>query len=107
LVTPIHAGPSALRRFSPEDASAFPDNRETLKWLHGSKSDGSHREGRARLLCALPAELKGYQSQGPTVEAVKANIKEAVELYLETLPADERIVLLVREILTTTVEVNA
>ncbi len=36
-----------------------------------------------------------------------ANIKEAAELYLETLPADERDVLLSREILTTAVEVNA
>jgi hypothetical protein len=36
-----------------------------------------------------------------------ANIKEAVELYLETLPTDERDLLLSREILTTTVEVNA
>ena len=32
---------------------------------------------------------------------------EAIELYLETLPADERDVLLSREVLTTTVEVNA
>jgi len=38
---------------------------------------------------------------------VIANIKEAVELYLETLPADERDALLSREILTTAVEVNA
>lgn len=30
-------------------------------------------------------ELKGCQSQGNTLEEVKANIKEAVELYLETL----------------------
>jgi len=48
-------------------------------------------------------ELKGCQSQGPTLEAVMPNIKEAVELDLETL----RDVLLGREMLTTTVEVNA
>jgi predicted RNase H-like HicB family nuclease len=35
------------------------------------------------------------------------NIKEAAELYLETLPVDERDFLLSREILTTAVEVNA
>jgi predicted RNase H-like HicB family nuclease len=35
-----------------------------------------------------------------------ANIKEVIELYLETLPDDERDVLLSREILTTAVEVN-
>jgi hypothetical protein len=36
-----------------------------------------------------------------------ANTKEAAELYRETLSADERDVLLSREILTTAVEVDA
>jgi predicted RNase H-like HicB family nuclease len=52
-------------------------------------------------------ELKGCQSQGTTLEEAIANIKEAIELYLETLPADQRDVLLGHEILTTSVEVNA
>ena len=52
-------------------------------------------------------ELKGCQSQGQTLEESLANIKEAIELYLETLPESERDVLLSREILTTTVEVHA
>ncbi|MBS1829728.1 MAG: type II toxin-antitoxin system HicB family antitoxin [Acidobacteria bacterium] len=52
-------------------------------------------------------ELKGCQSQGQTLEETLANIKEAIELYLETLPESERDVLLSREILTTTVEVHA
>ena len=30
-------------------------------------------------------ELKGCQSQGDTLEETVANIKEAIELYLETL----------------------
>jgi predicted RNase H-like HicB family nuclease len=51
-------------------------------------------------------ELKGCQSQGNTLEETMANIKEAIELYLETLPSDERDVVLSRQILTTTVEVN-
>jgi|SRR5579862_1350803 len=51
-------------------------------------------------------ELKGCQSQGETLEQAIANIKEAIELYLETLPESERDVLLSREILTTAVEVN-
>jgi predicted RNase H-like HicB family nuclease len=51
-------------------------------------------------------ELKGCQSQGDTLEEAIANIKEAIELYLETLPEDERDFLLSREILTTSVEVN-
>ena len=52
-------------------------------------------------------ELKGCQSQGTTLEEAIANIKEAIELYLETLPVDQRDVLLSHEILTTSVEVNA
>mgnify|MGYP000358806149 FL=1 len=52
-------------------------------------------------------ELKGCQSQGASLEEALANIREAIELYLETLPPDERDVLLSQEILTTAVEVNA
>lgn len=51
-------------------------------------------------------ELRGCQSQGLTLEEVVANVKEAAELYLETLPEDERGVLLSHEVLTTSVEVN-
>ena len=52
-------------------------------------------------------ELKGCQSEGATLEEAIANIKEAIELHLETLPADERGELLSRKILTTSVEVTA
>jgi predicted RNase H-like HicB family nuclease len=52
-------------------------------------------------------ELRGCQSQGATLEEAIANIKEAIELYLETLSPDAREELLSREILTTAVEVNA
>ena len=52
-------------------------------------------------------ELKGCQSQGATIEDALANIREAIELYLETLPNDERDALLSREILSTTIEVHA
>jgi predicted RNase H-like HicB family nuclease len=52
-------------------------------------------------------ELKGCQSQGTTIEDTLANIREAIELYLETLSEDERDASLSREILTTTVEVHA
>ena len=51
-------------------------------------------------------ELKGCQSEGETLEEAIANIKEAIELYIEALPPGERDVLLSREILTTAVEVN-
>jgi len=52
-------------------------------------------------------ELKGCQSQGSSLEEALANIREAIELYLETLPPGERDVLLSQEILTTAIEVNA
>ena len=52
-------------------------------------------------------ELRGCQSQGASLEETLANIREAIELYLETLPPDERDVLLSQEILTTAIEVNA
>jgi predicted RNase H-like HicB family nuclease len=50
-------------------------------------------------------ELKGCHTQGQTLEEVLANIREATELYLETLSAEERSAVLSHEVLTTTVEV--
>ncbi|MCD6117966.1 type II toxin-antitoxin system HicB family antitoxin [bacterium] len=35
-------------------------------------------------------ELKGCHSQGDTFEEVLANIKEAIELYIETLSPEDR-----------------
>ena len=51
-------------------------------------------------------ELEGCQTQGDTFEEVIANIKEAIELYLETLSLEERKTFLSQEILTTTLEVT-
>lgn len=51
-------------------------------------------------------ELKGCQSQGSTLEEALANIREAIELYLETLTEEERAAALSREVLTTAVEVH-
>jgi predicted RNase H-like HicB family nuclease len=45
-------------------------------------------------------ELPGCQSQGDSLEEVQANIKEAVELYIETLSNSEKQVLLSKQILT-------
>jgi predicted RNase H-like HicB family nuclease len=52
-------------------------------------------------------ELKGCQSEGKTVEETLANIREAVELFMETLTDEERSAALSQEILTTSVEVHA
>ena len=52
-------------------------------------------------------ELKGCQSQGETVEETLANIKEAIELFLETLSQEERSAALRQTILTTAIEVSA
>jgi len=51
-------------------------------------------------------ELEGAQSQGDSLEEVMANIKEAVELYLETLSEEEIKEALSKEIFTTAVEVQ-
>ncbi|MCX7974221.1 MAG: type II toxin-antitoxin system HicB family antitoxin [Candidatus Aminicenantes bacterium] len=51
-------------------------------------------------------ELEGCQTQGETLEEILANIKEAIELYLETLSRDEIKALLSKEILTTSLEVK-
>lgn len=51
-------------------------------------------------------ELEGCQTQGDSLDEVLANIKEAVELYLETLSDDEKISFLSKEIFTTTMEVQ-
>ena len=51
-------------------------------------------------------ELDGCQTQGDTLEDVIKNIREAVELYLETLPEEDRNLYLSKEILTTSLEIN-
>ena len=50
-------------------------------------------------------ELKGCQTQGDTLDEAMANIREAVELYLETLDGEQRQELSSLEIMTATVEV--
>jgi predicted RNase H-like HicB family nuclease len=55
---------------------------------------------------AYSPELEGCQSQGDSLEDAIANIKEAIELYLETLSKDEIKECLSREILTTTLQVQ-
>jgi len=52
-------------------------------------------------------ELKGCQSQGGTIEEALANIREAIDLFLETLTDEERAAALSREILTTAIEIHA
>ncbi|MBC8554606.1 type II toxin-antitoxin system HicB family antitoxin [Desulfobacula sp.] len=51
-------------------------------------------------------DLEGCQTQGDTVEDVMGNIKEAIELYMETLSEDEVKEVTSKEILTTTLEVQ-
>jgi predicted RNase H-like HicB family nuclease len=55
---------------------------------------------------AFCPELEGCQSQGDTMEEALANIKEAIELYPETLCEEVRRASLSIEILTTSVEVQ-
>jgi predicted RNase H-like HicB family nuclease len=51
-------------------------------------------------------ELEGCQTQGETLDEVITNIREAADLYLETLSVEEKRELLSKEILTTAVEVK-
>jgi predicted RNase H-like HicB family nuclease len=50
--------------------------------------------------------LEGCHSQGDSFEEVMANIREAIELYLDTLSKEEMKNYFSREILTTTLEVK-
>ncbi|WP_068818950.1 type II toxin-antitoxin system HicB family antitoxin [Phormidesmis priestleyi] len=51
-------------------------------------------------------QLRGCQTQGDTLEEVQANIKEAAELYLETLSEAEKQALQNEEITTMLLEVQ-
>lgn len=52
-------------------------------------------------------ELKGCQSEGSTVEEALANIREAAELFLETLSDEDRLASPNHIVLTTAIEVHA
>lgn len=51
-------------------------------------------------------ELEGCQTQGDSLEEILGNVKEAIELYLETLSEDEIRTFLSKEILTASLEVQ-
>ena len=55
---------------------------------------------------AFCPELKGCHTQGDSFDEVLENIKEAIELYLETLSPQEKEYFLSKEILTTSMEVS-
>ncbi len=50
-------------------------------------------------------QLPGCQSQGDTFEEVRTNIQEAIELYMETLSADEIAERLSHEVITSSLEI--
>jgi len=54
---------------------------------------------------AYSPQLKGCHSQGETFEEASENIREAVELYLETMTPEEIRQTLPGELITTTIEV--
>lgn len=54
---------------------------------------------------AYAPDLKGCHTQGETLDEVMANIKEAVELYMETIPKKDRKKVSSKEILTASLEV--
>ena len=52
-------------------------------------------------------DLPGCVSTGRTIEETDRNIREAIELFLETLSDDEVSAALSHQILTTSIEVHA
>jgi predicted RNase H-like HicB family nuclease len=52
-------------------------------------------------------ELKGCQSQGSTIDKTLVNIREAIELFLETLTEEERRKSPHQVVLTTVIEIHA
>lgn len=52
-------------------------------------------------------ELEGCMSQGDSFEEAVTNIKEAIELYLETMTPEEIKELKNKEVITSTLEVQA
>jgi len=54
---------------------------------------------------AYSPELPGCYSQGQTYEEAVANIREAVDLYMETLDPEERKLHLSKQISTSSIEV--
>jgi len=55
---------------------------------------------------AFSPELEGCQSQGMTFEEALANVREAIELYLETLTPEEIRERASQEIMTTSLQVT-
>ena len=51
-------------------------------------------------------DLEGCQTQGDSLDEVTENIKEAIELYLETLSIEDKRNLTAPEIITTSYEVS-
>ncbi len=49
-------------------------------------------------------ELPGCHTQGDTLDELMENLKEAIELYLETMPPEERAALSKRDIMTAVME---
>lgn len=50
-------------------------------------------------------QLEGCQSQGDTFEEARANIQEAIELYLETLNQEEITERLSHEVISSSLEI--
>jgi predicted RNase H-like HicB family nuclease len=55
---------------------------------------------------AFCPELKGCHTQGDSLDEILENIKEAIQLYLETLSPEEKDEYLSKEILITSLEIS-
>lgn len=55
---------------------------------------------------AFVPELKGCVSQGDTFEEIKSNIKEAIEIYIESMEEDELNALISKDYTIAPIEVG-
>ncbi|EKV57952.1 type II toxin-antitoxin system HicB family antitoxin [Brachyspira hampsonii] len=55
---------------------------------------------------AYVPELKGCVSQGNTFEEIKSNIKEAIEIYIESMEEDELNALISKDYTISPIEVS-
>ncbi|MEW5693754.1 MAG: type II toxin-antitoxin system HicB family antitoxin [Candidatus Hydrogenedentota bacterium] len=55
---------------------------------------------------AFCPDLEGCQTQGDTLDEVRVNIREAINLYLDSMSEEEKQEMLSKEILTEALEVQ-
>ena len=69
--------------------TGFLGRPEAIDFSRDPEGDCRHRERLARLVRVVPG-VDGWSVQGDAPEEALANVREAIEPFLETLPVDGR-----------------